>query len=231
MNEVKDLLELALRGEHGPDQGQEIDAAGDLARGRRLLRRRRLTVIVSGSGAAAGIAAVALGVNAVGSAAPGPGPAAGVTAPAIRTSSPATHPARPAHARSIALVSYNGRQIPGYQVAKVPQGWVVQGGNAFALVIAPRGDKDRDISSFVGKIVVMLKSVDEPVPAHGDRVPVNGRPGFLRDQGITKTLTYKDSGGAWVDIQVPSSLGWHARQFGQFAAGIQVLGNAQPGRG
>jgi hypothetical protein len=231
MNDVKDLLELALAGEHDPYQGQEIDAAGDLARGRRLLRRRRLTAIISGSGAAAGIAAVALGVNAAASPARGPGPAAGVTAPGIRTSSPAPRPAHPARARSIALVSYNGRQIPGYQVAKVPRGWVIQGGNAYALVIAPRGDKDTNISSFLGKIVVMLKSTDEPVPTHGHRVPVSGRPGFLRDQGIAKTLTYQDSAGAWVDIQVPSSLGWHGRQFAQFAAGVQVLGNAQSGHG
>jgi hypothetical protein len=113
----------------------------------------------------------------------------------------------------------------------VPRGWVVQGGNAYALDIAPRGDKNTDIDVFIGKIVVMLKSTDEPVPTQAPRQPVAGRPGYLRDQGSTQTLTYQDTGGAWVDIQVPSSLGWDGSRFAQFAAGIQVLGNAQPGHG
>jgi hypothetical protein len=34
-----------------------------------------------------------------------------------------------------------------------------------------------------------------------------------------------------VDIQFPAGLGWHRAQFAKFAAGVQVLGNAQPGRG
>jgi hypothetical protein len=34
-----------------------------------------------------------------------------------------------------------------------------------------------------------------------------------------------------VDIQVPVSLGWDSTELAQFAAGVQVLTNAQPGRG
>jgi hypothetical protein len=108
---------------------------------------------------------------------------------------------------------------------------VVQGGNAFALVVAPRGDADQNIDSFLGKIVVMLKSADEPVPTSAPKQPVAGRPGYLRDQGITWTLTYKAADGRWVDIQVPSSLGWSGHRLARFAAGVQVLVNAQPGRG
>src|SRR5690349_9863758 len=107
MNDVKDLLELALAGEHDPDPGREIDAAG--------------------------IAAVALGVNAAGAAGPaghGRGPAASVTLPAAGTSSSATHPAPAGRARPIELVSYDGRQIPGFHVSRV-----LAGGNTFALFI------------------------------------------------------------------------------------------------
>jgi hypothetical protein len=45
---------------------------------------------------------------------------------------------------------------------------------ATALVIAPDHDKDTSISSFAGKIAVTLKSVDEPVPTHDQRLPVAG---------------------------------------------------------
>jgi hypothetical protein len=133
--------------------------------------------------------------------------------------------------RAIALVSYSGTQIPGYQVAEVPSGWVLQGGNSFALVIAPAHDRDTSIDSFVGKLVVMLKSVDEPVPAQAPRQPVAGRPGYLRVQDGTQILTFQAANGAWVDIQAPTSLGWDGTELAQFAAGVQVLGNAQPGHG
>jgi hypothetical protein len=219
MNDVKDLLELALAGEHGPDLGREIDVAGDLTRGRRLLRRHRLTAIIGGSGVAAGVAAVALGVNTAGAAGPaghGHRPGASVTLPAAGTSSSATHPARGGRARSVELVSYDGRQIPGFHVSRV-----LAGGNTFALFISPRGEQDTSVI-----VIVALRPGGEPAPAEGARVPVSGRLGFLRRQGSTETLTYRDSIGSWVDIHVPSSLGWHARQFAEFAAGIQIRSKA-----
>jgi hypothetical protein len=210
MTDLKDLMVLALADGHGPDTGQEVTAAGDLARGRRLLRRRRVAGLVSGTAVAAGVTAVALSLATT-------GPAARVTPSPI--------------ARPIALVSYSGAQIPGYQVAEVPSGWVLQGGNSFALVIAPVNDRDTNIDSFVGKLVVMLKSVDEPVPTQAPRQPVAGRPGYLRVQDGTQILTFQAANGAWVDIQAPTSLGWDGTRLGQFAAGVEVLGNAQPGHG
>ncbi|HMH93753.1 MAG TPA: hypothetical protein VK586_22070, partial [Streptosporangiaceae bacterium] len=66
MTDLKDLMVLALAGGHGPDTGQEVEAitaAGDLARGRRLLRRRHAAGLVGGASvaaAAAGITAVAV---------------------------------------------------------------------------------------------------------------------------------------------------------------------------
>lgn len=55
MNTVKDLLELAL--EDGSDAEQVVDPAGDVARGRALVRRRRLAV-VGGVAAAAAVGAL-----------------------------------------------------------------------------------------------------------------------------------------------------------------------------
>jgi hypothetical protein len=227
MTDLKDLMVAALADGHGPDPDQQVTAAGDLARGRRLLRRRRAAGLAGGAAvaaAAAGITAVAVSLTAAGPAAVRPEPvAAGPSAPA----GPASAPVTPA----IALVSYAGSQIPGYQVAEVPSGWVLQGGNSFALVIAPAHDRDTSISSFSGKLVVMLKSSDEPVPTTDPRQPVAGRPGYLSVQDDTQILIFQAANGAWVDIQAPTALGWNGTELAQFAAGVEVLGNAQPGRG
>ena len=163
-----------------------------------------------------------------GPAATHPGPAAGQhTRHHEVPAAPGHHPAK----RAIKLVSYQGYQAPGYQVSEVPRGWVVQGSNAFALTVAPAGDPDKSVDSFVGKIAVMLKSRDEPAPKGQPNLQVAGRPGFLDRQGDTWILLYQDPSGLWVDIQFPAKLGWDAPQFARFAAGVKVLGNAQPGRG
>jgi len=224
MNDVKDMLAAAL--DRGPDPGQPVNPAGDLTRGRRLLRRRRLAVLAGtagGAGAAAGIVAAVLTLGPAGRAAPHPAPLAGSHAPA----SPAAHKPR----QAFKLVAYQGPQAPGYQVAEVPSGWKVQGGNQYVLTIAPRFGANGNVDVFVGKIVVMLKSQDEPVPTGQPNLTVAGRPGFLNRQGDTWILLFQDKSGQWVDIQIPAKLGWHRAQFAKFAAGVQVLGNAQPGRG
>jgi hypothetical protein len=224
MNDVKDMLAAAL--DRGPGSGQSVNPAGDLARGRRLLRRRRLAALagtVGGAGAAASIVAAVLILGPAGPAAPHPAPVAGKHAPA----SPAGHKPK----QAFKLVAYQGPQAPGYQVAEVPSGWKVQGGNQYVLTIAPRFGANGYVDVFVGKIVVMLKSQDEPVPTGQPDLMVAGRPGFLNRQGGTWILLFQDKAGQWVDIQFPAALGWHRAQFARFAAGVQVLGNAQPGRG
>jgi hypothetical protein len=171
MNDVKDMLAAAL--DRGPGPGQPVNPAGDLARGRRLLRRCRLTGLAGAAGVAAGITAVVLTLGPAGPAPTHPGPAAGQhTRHHEVPAAPGHHPAK----RAIKLVSYQGYQAPGYQVSEVPRGWVVQGSNAFALTVAPADDPDKSVDSFVGKIAVMLKSRDEPAP--------NGRPSrFPRPAG------------------------------------------------
>ena len=212
MTELKDILEQALADGHGPDPGRGVEPAADLARGRTLLRRRRRLGLAGLAGGAAAVAAITVPLTAGTGHQPGPG---------------TTRPA----AAGIALVAYRGTQPPGYQVAEVPRGWVIQGGNAFVLVLAPQGDKDTSINAFAGKLVVMLQSRDATGPGPGTSQPVAGRPGKFDVQDKTEILTYRDSKGAWVVIQAPTSLGWNSARLAQFAAGVQVLHNAQPGRG
>jgi hypothetical protein len=221
MDAMKDLLELALADGHGPEIEQAVDPAADVARGRRLLFRRRL----AGVGGVAAAAAVGVLVPVMLHGAGQPAAHQPPTRPAVSVTPVSKSPG------SIALVAFTGQQPPGYQVAEVPSGWVVQGGDQFALVIAPQGDPDTFINSFQGKLVVMLQSQDASAPTSGQSDPVNGHPGYLDVQGDTQILTFQRADGRWVVIQAPTSLGWDAAQLSQFASGVQVLGNAQPSRG
>lgn len=224
MNDLKDLLELALSEGHGPDPAQHADPAGDLARGRTLLRRRRRGV----AGAVTAVVIAAVVPLAVNAADRGPASQPGPATRAAGSAGPATtHPGT----TEIALIAYEGKQAPGYQVAEVPSGWVVQGGNPYALVLAPKDDKDTSIDSFLGKLVVMLLSRDAGAPTTGTSQPVAGRPGRFDVQDNTQILTYQDAAHGWVVIQAPTSLGWDSTRLAQFAAGVQVLGNAQRSRG
>jgi hypothetical protein len=74
-------------------------------------------------------------------------------------------------------VAYEGKQAPGYRVAEVPKGWEIQGGNAYALTIAPKDAADRNPDSFLGKLVVMLQSVDAGGPGAGHAGVGRRRPG------------------------------------------------------
>jgi hypothetical protein len=226
-DDLKHLLGLALADGHGPHPLQPVDPAADLMRGRRLLRRRR--AVRAGGFAATAAACVAVAAVALGggNAATGAPPAAGGDQPA------STAPQAPAtgELRSIALVAYDGRQVPGYRVAEVPRGWEVQGGNAFALTIGPRGAADQEPNSFAGKLVVMLQSRDAGVPDVGASQPVDGRPGRLDVQGDTQILTYQRADDRWVVIQAPTSLGWDGDRIARFATGVEVLDNAEPGVG
>ncbi|HKR68732.1 MAG TPA: hypothetical protein VJT16_07835 [Streptosporangiaceae bacterium] len=220
MNTVKDVLELAL--DRPATAEQIVDPAADVARGRAMLRRRRL---VASGGVAAAAAVGALVPVILGTGGAPSHPIAQRSQPAVSTT-----PVKNGHS-SIKLVAFTGDQVPGYQVAEVPEGWVIQGGTPFALVIGAKGDPDTNVDSFTGKLVVMLQSRDASPPTSGQSDPVNGNPGFLDVQGDTQILTFQRADGRWVVIQAPTSLGWDAAKLAQFASGVQVLGNAQPSRG
>jgi hypothetical protein len=217
--DLKDLLERALTGGHGPAPDDQVSPAADLTRGHRLRRRRRAI----GLAGAAAVVAVSLGSWAGIAAGGGASPQARAVPPRPATSAPLPQTA--------VLVAYTGRQVPGYRVAYAPRGWVIQGGNAFALVIAPRGDKDKSIDSFTGKLVVMLQSRDQHGTPPGRPVSVGGKPGRFSVQGTTQILYFRLPDRRWVDIQAPTALGWNAHQLARFGSGVRVLGNAQESRG
>jgi hypothetical protein len=225
MNDVKDLLERALADRTHP--GLVVDPTADLARGRARLRRRRTI-------AAAGAAAVVLGVGFVpvalhnGSA---PADRIQAGAPSSTAVEPKASGAESGTLPALSLVAYQGKQIPGYRVAQTPKGWEIQGGDAYALVIAPKGAKDKDTSSYVGKLVVMLQSKDASPPDTGKVLEVNGRPARLDVQGDTQILTYQAADERWMVIQAPTVLGWTGTELAEFASGVEVLTNAQAGVG
>jgi hypothetical protein len=232
VNDLKDLLELALS--DVPGLGGRVDPAADLARGRRLLRRRRQRL----AGLAGVTAAVLCGVL-VPLVLPGsapshrPVPAAGASSrPQPSHSQPGQTAAPDKQTRQIKLVAWVGTQPPGYRVSWMPKGWVVQGSTPYALVMAPPDAKDKNPDSFVGKLVVMLQSRDATAPpADWAAQPVNGRPGRFDVQGDTQILTFRIAGGQWVVIQAPVSLGWDGAELAKFGGGVQVLVTAQQGRG
>jgi hypothetical protein len=117
----------------------------------------------------------------------------------------------------------------------MPKDWVVQGSNPYALVIAPRGDRDTDANSFLGKLVVMLQSASVTSQPAGVPQPVDGRTGFFEPASQaganTNVLTFKVADGQWVVVQAPTSLGWDSGQLAKFAGGVTVLAAARQGVG
>lgn len=224
MNDVKDLLGLALSDGHAPPPGQPADPAPDLARGRLRLRRRRLAGLAGVTAAVLCGALVPLTLHA---AAPG----AAVAAPhssVARTGVAGASPEPVTTSHKIALVVWKGTQPPGYQIKEMPKGWVVQGSNPWALVIAPADDPSKNWADFEGKLLVSLRSASITGPAtDGTPLPVNGQPGRFQVQDGTQMLTFRTTAGRWVVIQAPVSLGWDTSELAQFASGVQVLAAAK----
>jgi hypothetical protein len=108
---------------------------------------------------------------------------------------------------------------------------VIQGGDPAVLTIAPKDAKSKDYTDFRNKLVVMLQSKDAEPPTEGTALEVAGRPGFLTVQDDVQMLTYQGEGDRWLVIQAPTSLGWDGKQIAEFAAGVEVLGNAEAGLG
>lgn len=209
----------------GVDPGT-VDA--DLARGRRALRRRRTA---AGAGALVLVTAAAGVVRTAGPSGSPDRLAASPSAPAAVVTTPPVETTPAQVARAVRLVAFTGAQPSGYEVAYLPAGWEVQGADPFAMVIAPTGFADQHPHSFSGKLVVMLRSSsDAGVPA-GKPIRVGKGTGWLNEQEPTSVLTYRDTRGHWVQVQVPPSLGWTDAEIGRFGAGVVVTGSAQAGVG
>ncbi|GIF12003.1 hypothetical protein [Actinoplanes teichomyceticus] len=219
-----------------PIETTTAQADADLARGRGALRRRRAVQTAAGSAFAVAVAAAAVAFTTAGNPTDA-APIAGAV-PATAVAAPTTG--------SFQLVAYTGKQPAGFSVDRVPAGWEVQGIDEYSLVLAPEGAKprnsaaplgdtaDTDPNSFVGKVAVMLQSVDEKGTPSGERVQVGGLAGTLvKKEGNRdgRTLYVPQPSGVNLQVQVWDGIGWSAEQIVEFAEGIHVNTNAKPGRG
>lgn len=209
----------------GPDaEPTTAQVAADMARGRKALRRRRLLQAGSGSAFAAAALAAAVAFATTGGAAP-----AGTAPLAQDASVTGTAPAS-----GVKLVAYTGEQPEGYTVDKVPDGWEIQGVDAYVLTLAPKNAKDKNVHSFKDKVVVMLQSVDDTSTPKGEKVDIAGKPGVLgKAEGQTTGwwLFVDQPSGPRLQVQVWDGLGWSKADVTAFAAGVHVNENAKPGRG
>lgn len=201
----------------------------DLTRGRRALRRRRVTQGAAGSAFAVAAVAAALAFATTGTTAPVTGnpqaapPATATGAPAVETP-----------AAGIQLVAYKGAQPKGFKLDKVPDGWEIQGVDAGVMTLAPIGIKDQEMHSFEGKVAVMLQSRDETGTPEGKKVTVGENTGVLgkyEDQKDGWNLLVDRGSEPRLQVQVWDGLGWTADQVVEFAAGITVTKDAQQGVG
>ncbi|HYV02499.1 MAG TPA: hypothetical protein VEM93_09250 [Actinomycetota bacterium] len=225
MNDIRDVLQEAARSVEVAPSDETVEA--DLQRGRAALaRRRRGRAFRWGL---AGIAAVLVSGTAIVADNLGHTPDATRSSAGPRTGG---HASAAAHGTSVRLVAYHGDQLEGFVVDQVPQGWFLQGSNAFRLTIAPQGDTTSP-DGFEGKLVVMLlsSSVPQKLP-QGDPVEVSGNDGVVDHQWPAETLTYQDDAGHFVQIQAwQSALGWTDEQLVSFAEGVHVTSDAQAGVG
>jgi hypothetical protein len=187
-------------------------ADADLTRARRALTRRRAVQKLSVSA----VAAVAL----AGAVTWGVGPDAA--------------PVRPAPVAATKLVAYQGEQPQGFTIDKVPAGWEIQGGGLGNLTIAPAGIADQHPDSFVGKIAIMLQSVDDTSTPTGTSLQVGGKPAILNTSdgdGDVRNLWVQQPDGVWMQVQIWDGSDWTQPELVEFADGIHVQPGAQRGHG
>jgi len=217
MSDIKELFEHAVSAMDVKTSEETVEA--DVHRGRAALARsrRRRTIRSSVIGAAA-VTIMIGGVIAAGS---------------NQSESPDRSSRRPLQEPSrVQLVAYDGEQLDGFIVDRIPDGWYLQGSSPWALTIAPEGD-DTHPDNFMGKLVVMLLSQDakQELPK-GELVKVGDNEGVISHTGAdTTTLTYGDGEGHFVQIQSPVILGWTNEQLVSFAEGVHVTADAKQGRG
>jgi hypothetical protein len=233
MTDPNDLLTL-VRGYSGESPEFDLDA---IIRGGE--RRRHHRQVINGAAAtttAAGVAVAVLVASALHGSGADHHTAVAVSRPTHtasvkpRTSTTGRVKAPVPKALSVKLVAYTGKQLAGYTVARVPDGWFLGGVNAFTLTVNPPGDTNTDPAYFIDKLVVSLQP-NADLPADGLHVSVNGHPGVINGLGGTQygpTMVFEDGAGHTVDLEVPLILGWTtAAPLITFAEGIQVTGAAR----
>ena len=227
MSDIEELLDQTARSVEVTPPAETVEA--DLRRGRAALARRRRGRAIRFSVAGTAAAAALVGATMV---AGNLGGADETTSPAPGSKIGANQGSGPHRGTSVGLVAYQGEQLDGFTVDQVPQGWYLQGSNAFSLTIAPQGDTTSP-DDFVGKLVVMLLSSSAPQKLpQGEPVKVGEFDGVVTPGPPADTLTYEDDAGHFVQIQAwTAALGWTNEQLASFAEGVQVTSQAQPGVG
>jgi hypothetical protein len=211
-----------------------VDA--DVARGRKALRRRRAGRAIAGS--VLGVAALVAGF-----AVAGPG-----------------LPDRPPAVTAARLVAYEGAQVKGFTVDKVPAGWFIQSDENYGLSMAPDAAKNPppgadpsksplyDSQDYRDKIVIYLESKDQDGPQRpGTAVKVGDLDGTLvkslpghapgqepvvpADGDTGWTLWVKLPSGVHVIVQFWEGLGFSQDEMVELAAGVHVHADAEQAAG
>ena len=203
MNDV--IEQLAGLGAHARRPVSDEIVRRDVARGRAALRRRRYRRGITGLGAVA---------------------AAAVTAVAVVAGQPSAGPAN----TGLDLVAYDGAQLPGFTVGKVPEGFVLQGSNRFSLDIARPSDHS-GLDDYRGKLVVMLQSQDATGTPKGKAVEVNGRAGTLSTIDPAAAQLYYSDGTHEIVVQSATELGLTDDELVEFASAVTVTDEAEAGVG
>lgn len=205
MNDVIDRLARLTPSPADPAE----DATADLRRGHQALSRRRI------KRAALGGAALTLAVG---------GAFGGIALTSDNGGTPTVQAAD-----NVRLVDYDGTQMPGYTVAKVPEGFVLQGSDQFVLAVARPDDKS-SISDFRDKIVVTLEASTSGGEDSANTT-VNGQPATLvttPDGATMLKYAYRDF---TVVIQMWNSIHLTDEQLVEFAEGVEVTADAKPSVG
>jgi hypothetical protein len=202
-NVIDQLADLGAPADHPVS---EDVVRKDMARGRAARRRRRLRRGVTGRSATA-VAAVAVVATISGQQA---GDTDGNN--------------------GLDLIAYDGAQLPGFTVGKVPEGFVLQGANEYSLEIA-RPDDTSSLDDFSGKLVVMLQSVDATETPTGKAVEVDGRPGTISKVDPAGAQLFYTDGEHDIVVQSATELGLTDADLVDFAQSVTVTTNAQAGRG
>jgi len=175
---------------------------GDLARGRAALRRRRFRRGLTGLSATAAVAVAAVAVVSGQQASDIDGGGSGLD-----------------------LVTYDGAQLPGFTVGKVPEGFVLQGSNQYSLDIARPGDTS-SIDDYRGKLVVLLQSTTMTETPKGKAVEINGRPGTISKVDDAAAQLYYSDGRHDIVIQSWAGLGLTDDELVEFARSVTVTSDA-----
>lgn len=196
---MTDLLERLAGLDSAAPTPSDLTVAADLERGRRAVahrRRHRATVAGAGLGV---MAVIGLGSVALSERAPTPPP--------------------------VDLVAYSGEQPDGFEVARIPAGFVAQGTNPHFFTIARAVDTSSP-QDFRDKLVVMVESgLAAPGRLAGEPVSVNGHPGAIRHTGDGLTLEFHD-GSHEVVVQMAASVGLSTAELVDFAEGVTVTADA-----